>query len=461
MTESQPVPDQNQQAEPSQRQQPRWRRLKRALRVVGTILLIVLIVGWWRVLRIVEHDNWPPPADAVTSDQALEMTQSFIAKGDARRGDVAIAYAPSTASDVQFFLDGSTFFPEMYADIESAEHSIHLLMFGFTPGGWGDDFSDLLIRKAGDGVEVRLIVDSQGSKAVSDNDWFFENLAAGGVQIVVNDTLPLQTTGEIPKLDRTWRQDEVGRSDHRKMMVIDGHIGWVGGAGLEDHFDNGGWIDTFVRVEGDIVRQLQAVFCTSFHAYGGDLPTGLGAYFPEPENAGDIRTTILQNIPGGFVPGTQASQEVIENASERIDVLNAYFTDAGMINRLIEASERGVDVRVVGSQESNVFPAQYAFLSQYERLQNAGVEIWETPGVMHAKVTVADDTVIIGSINYDAWALYRNLEMALMFEDPETADQARELIVEPTVANATSGERPDGWRETVPANFWWWLRYFL
>ena len=245
------------------------------------------------------------------------------------------------------------------------------------------------------------------------------------------------------------------------MMVVDGRVGWVGGAGLEDHFDDDGWIDTFVRVEGDIVLQLQAVFCTSFHAYGGVLPTDLDVYFPDPEDPGTIRTTVLQNIPGGFVPGTQASQDVIENASGRIDVLNAYFTDAGMIDRLVDASDRGVDVRVVGSQDSNVFPAQYAFLSQYERMQTAGVEVWEAPGVMHAKVTVADDKVIIGSINYDAWALYRNLEMALLFEDPEMADQAREVIVEPTVASSRVGELPDGWRETIPANFWWWLRYFI
>lgn len=439
-----------------------WRqRLKRYARNAGITLLVIYTVVWWFVLRIVEHDHWPPPADAVTAEQALAVTQDFVANDDVRRGDIAIDYAPSTASDVQLFLDGSEFFPAMYDDIAAADESINLLIFGFTPGGWGDQFADLLIRKESEGVEVRLIVDSQGSKAKSDNEFFFNRLAEGGVQVVMNDTFPLQAHGEMPNRDLTWRQDEVGASDHRKMIVIDGRIGWVGGAGLEDHFDNDGWLDTFVRVEGDVVRQLQAVFCISFHAYGGNLPADLTPFFPPPDETGDIRVTVLQNIPGGFVPGTQANRATIEGSVGKLDVMNAYFTDAGMVDRIVDASERGVDVRVFVSKDSNVVPAQYAILSQYDRLLKSGVEIWEAPGVMHAKVAVADDSLIIGSINYDAWALYRNLELALLIEDEAVADEARAHLVEPVLENATAGVPPDGLMETIPAKIWWWLRYYL
>lgn len=418
-------------------------------------------IVWWNVLRIVEHDHWPPPQDAVTSAQALQMTEQFLQREDARRDDVAIAYAPGTASDVQLFLDGIQFYPAMIADIESAEHSLHIIMFGFTPGGWGDTFAELLKRKSAEGVEVRLILDRQGSKALSANKNFFEDMAAAGIQIVVNDTVPPQFDGEIPDRSFSWRQDELGSSDHRKMLVVDGRIGWVGGAGLEDHFYEGGWLDTYVRVEGDIVRQLQAVFFTSFHAYSGDSPVDLTAYFPEPNAAGDIRVTLLQNIPGGFVPGTQASQQIIEDADERLLVMNAYFTDNGMISRIEGAANRGVDVQIFTSADSNVAPAQFAFESQYERLMSAGTEIWEVPGVLHAKVTIADDSLIIGSINYDAWGLYRNLELALLIEDAEVAEEARASLFEPVLAKAAPAKLPDGWREELPARFWWWLRYYL
>lgn len=436
-------------------------RIWQGVRVGGVVLLVVYGVVWWHVLRIVEHDHWPPDSGAVTSAGALDLAEEFVLRDDVRRDDVAVEYAPSTASDVQLFLDGTQFYPDMVADISAAEHSVHLLMFGFTPGGWGDTFADLLIQRVADGIEVRLIVDGQGSKATGDNADFFLRLADAGVQIVVNDTLGIQATGELPDRDRNLRVDEIGHADHRKLMVIDGRIGWVGGAGLEDHFYDGGWIDTYARVEGDIVLQLQAVFVTSFHAYSGSLPDNLEPYFPQPDEAGDIRMTVLQNVPGGFVPGTQASQQVIEDAGERLDVMNAYFTDDGMISRIVDASERGVEVRILTSRDSNVYPAQYAFKSQYQRLMDAGVDIWEVPGVLHAKVTIADDSVVIGSINYDAWALYRNLELSLLIEDAGVADVAREQLFEPTLADGLTADAPNGVRETVPARIWWWLRYFL
>lgn len=431
------------------------------LRRVGVVLLVLYGVVWWNVLRIVESDNWPPPEDAVTSAQSLEMTQEFLQRDDVRRDDAAIPYAPSTASDVQLFLDGTQFFPAMIKDIESAEHSLHIIMFGFTPSGWGDVFADALIERSSEGVEVRLIVDGQGSKATGDNEEFFLRLADAGIQIVINDTLGIQATGELPDRDRNFRLDEIGHADHRKMIVVDGRIGWVGGAGFEDHFFDGGWLDSYVRVEGDVVLQLQAVFCTSFHAYSGELPEDLAPYFPAPDEGGDIRVTILQNFPGGFVPGTQASQQVIEDAEERLDVMNAYFTDGGMISRIEDASNRGVDVRIFTSRDSNVVPAQYAFESQYGRLMSAGVAMWEMPGVLHAKVTVSDNSVIIGSINYDAWALYRNLELALLIEDSEVADAAVDQLIGPVLVNSTEAELPDGWREELPSRFWWWLRYYL
>jgi cardiolipin synthase len=105
--------------------------------------------------------------------------------------------------------------------------------------------------------------------------------------------------------------------------------------------------------------------------------------------------------------------------------MNPYFTDRGMLERIVDAGKRGVRVRILVPVESNNPPADAALRHQYGRLLDAGVEIWEYPAVMHAKVTVADDTVIVGTVNYDAWALYRNLEVALLIEDVAVADDVR------------------------------------
>ncbi len=321
-----------------------------------------------------------------------------------------------------------------------------------------------MIAKKAAGLDVRLSVDGYGSKVFGENEALFDKLVDGGIEVVVNDIFPLQKDGALPDRDFSLSQDEVGQADHRKILVIDGEIGWIGGAGFEDHFATGAYHDVFIRVRGDIVRQMQAVFLTSFRAYGGDLPGEDGAlarYFPAPSRRGDIPVTLVQNIPGGFLPATQASREVLETASGRLEVMNPYFTDPGMIDRIVDAAERGVDVRILVSEQSNNGPADAALKYEYGRMLDAGVEIWEYPAIMHAKVTIADDTLVVGTVNYDAWALYRNLEIALIFEDAQLAEEARQVFVEPDIAVSRPGEPPDGIVKRVEGWIWDKLRYFL
>jgi cardiolipin synthase len=121
-----------------------------------------------------------------------------------------------------------------------------------------------------------------------------------------NDEFPPDRDGLYPhdqSLD--WRQDEVGRADHRKLYVIDGAVAWTGGAGIEDHFENGGFHDVMVRVTGDVVRQAQAAFLTGFRGHGGPLPANLASAFPEPEDPGAIPIALTQVIPGGHVAASQ------------------------------------------------------------------------------------------------------------------------------------------------------------
>ena len=123
----------------------------------------------------------------------------------------------------------------------------------------------------------------------------FTGLAGAGAQIVINDTFPLDRDGLYPD-DQTfdWRQDEAGRADHRKLYVIDGATAWTGGAGIEDHFENGGFHDVMVRVTGDVVRQAQAAFLTSFRGHGGPLPTKSRALLP---SAGGQRQQAWSFLP--------------------------------------------------------------------------------------------------------------------------------------------------------------------
>jgi cardiolipin synthase len=428
------------------------------------ILLVLYLIVWWVALRIVENPSWPPPADAVTASQAQAVTEQFARKDDARRDDVAIAYAPTTAANPRLFLDGTEFFPAMLQDIAAARHSIHMQMFGMTPGDIPQQFVDALSTKSQEGVEVRLIVDGYGAKVTQQSQPLFDQLRESGVEVVINHEFPLDRDGVLGGQSIDWRQDEVGQADHRKTMVVDGLAGWVGGGGIEDHFNGGSFHDVFVRVEGNIVLQMQAVFLTSFHSFGGPVPSedgALAAYFPEQPDPGAIRVTLLQNIPGGFVPGTQASREIIRNATTRLDVMNPYFTDPGVIDLIVDAANRGVHVRLLVSERSNNAPADAALKHQYGRMLDAGIEIWEYPATMHAKVTVADDDVIIGTINFDAWALYRNLEIALLFEDATVASDTVQQFIEPDIARSQPGEEPTGFGNAFKGWFWDKFTYFL
>lgn len=179
--------------------QSRWRaRLKRGFKIALALLSAILVVGWWHVLRIVEHDNWPIPDDATTAEQSQEMAEQFISRNGVQRDDVAIPYTPSIASQADLFLNGLDFFPVMLTDLRNADHSIHILMYAFAPEEWGDQFADVLLERKSAGVEVRVIVEGQGSKPDGQNSAMYERLANGGVQIVINDTFPLQARGELP-----------------------------------------------------------------------------------------------------------------------------------------------------------------------------------------------------------------------------------------------------------------------
>src|SRR6185436_18635460 len=183
---------------------------------------------------------------------------------------------------------------------------------------------------------------------------------------------------------------------------------------------------------------------------GGPLPADLARYFPAPQEAGSIPIALAQVIPGGFVAASQAIREQIDGARERLDVINPYLTDRDMIERILAAARRGVKVRVVVSQTSNNAQATAALKAWYADLIGAGVEVWELPGtVVHAKVVVADDVVSFGTVNLDAWALYRNSEIMMIARSPELAELFETRLFDPDIARAKPAEPPAGIRQRL------------
>ena len=423
--------------------------MKNVLKLAVGAVAVLFVLAYRQVLGIKQRPSWPPPSDAVTPAGAQAATEAFAARGSARPHDAALSFAWSTAATIEPWAEGVNFFPKILADVEAARSAVHILMFGWREGEIGMRMAALLERKLAEGVEVRVIVDGFGSRPYQQAREMFTSLATAGAQIVVNDVFPLDRDGLFPDGQRVdWRQDEVGRADHRKLYVIDGAVAWTGGAGIEDHFENGGFHDVMVRVTGDVVRQAQAAFLTSFHGHGGPLPSQLSSLFPEPADPGSTPIALAQVIPGGHVAASQAIREQIDGARKRLDVMNPYLTDGDMIDRIVAAARRGVQVRVVVSKTSNNAQATAALKHRYADMFEAGVAVWELPDtVVHAKVVVADDVVSFGTVNLDAWALYRNSEIMMIARSPETAGLIEERLFEPDIARSSPGELPAGSRE--------------
>ena len=439
------------------------RRTRSALGVLAVVVAAVFVVVYRQVLGITKKPSWPPPPDAVTAGGAQSATEAFAARSGTRPHDAALPFAWSTAATIEPLVEGVEFFPRIFADVEAASSSVHILMFGWREGEVGTDMAALLQRKLAEGVEVRVLVDSFGSRPHKEAKEMFTGLAQAGAQIVVNDVFPLDRDGLYPDdMHVDWRHDELGRADHRKLYVVDGEVAWTGGAGIEDHFVDGGFHDIMVRVTGDVVRQGQAAFLTSFRGHGASLPGDLTPYFPEPSGAGSIPIALAQVIPGGHVAASQAIREQIDGASERLDVMNPYVTDKDMIERILAAARRGVKVRVVVAEKSNNAQATAALEHRYCDLIDAGVEIWELPGtVVHAKVVVADDVVSFGTVNLDAWALYRNSEITMIARSAETAALLEERLFAPDIARSKPGEPPTEARERFRNWLWDKLASFL
>ena len=437
-----------------------WRPV---LAVVGILVAALFFLVSRQVLTIVQKPSWPPGNDAVTAAGAELATQRFAARSDPKPSDVGVPYAWSTAATIEPWPEGSNFFPKIFADIEKAQSSVHILMFGWREGEVGTQLTNILLAKLKAGVEVRIIVDAAGSKPYGPTEPMFTKLANAGAQIVVNDTFPWDEDGLYPShTSFDWTQDDVGRADHRKLYVIDGTVAWIGGAGVEDHFENGGFHDVMSRVTGNVVRQAQALFLMSFRAHHGPLPKDLSKYFPHQPDPGTIPIALLQTVPGGFVSATQAIRGLIDHAQRRIDIMNPYVTDADMIQRLVAAARRGVKVRLVVSQSSNNPQATAALKYHYAELIDAGAKIWEYPGaVVHAKIVVADDTVVFGTVNFDAWSLYRNYEIAMMARSPATATLFEERVFGPDIAKSKPGSPPGGIIAGLKDWFWARLAYFL
>ena len=391
----------------------------------------------------------------VPNDRIREHAER-LAAGAVDRGALALEFSESAASSTEVHVEGRNFYPPMLADVAAAASSIHINQFGFRPGVIGDGFAEALVAKAAEGVRVRLIVDRKGTDPEGSSRALYERLTAAGIEVcVVRATKvrapvgPLGGDGEV-----RWNLATLGHIDHRKFVVVDGRIGWIGGAGIEDHFQDGRFHDLFVRVAGPVVAQLQLVFLASFRWLGGSIPSDeVELLFPELDAAPEsIPALVLHNAPGRYRPISDAIARILDTASETLDVVNPYVTDRGMIRRIEQAAHRGVRVRLFVPANANNWACAAAQRFHHAKLLDAGVRILEYPTMLHAKAFVRDGVELLaGTCNLEAWSLKRFFEIDLLARSEAVAAAFEDRFATPAETVSSPGIAVDGMKARAKA----------
>ena len=415
----------------------------RRLLIVGTILTAIGVV-----FRRLSDRRGRGAATVVAPDGAQAVVEAAVGRRG-KRSDLTLDFETATATRMDLLIDGPQFFPRMLEDIEAATSDVHILIFGFKAGEIGDRFRDVLVAKAAAGVGVRIITEASFSQPGLGSKEFYSSLVAGGVQVVANQGAFLDLDGLLGERHLDWRLDDLGHFDHRKVVIVDGRVGYVGGPGIEDHYLTGTH-DLMLRLEGPIVAQLQAVFLLSWHFQGGplDVVSGLERFFPRIEDGPGTRMQILHNNPGeGYLPIKTAFQAAVEGATDRLYVISPYLSDHGILRGLVDAARRGVKVRAIVPSNPHSLPASASVRHWFQALHDAGVDLREHPEMAHAKVVLSDDTVLVGTANLDALSLRQNWEMQLQIEDHEVAELFARELFDRDVTIATPAVMPAGWKD--------------
>jgi len=306
--------------------------------------------------------------------------------------------------------NGDGIFPSMLEAIAGAKTSINLEEYLFDHGEIATRFASALAERARAGVAVRVLVDGFGQ----DLGPLEPMMSAAGVQIRIFKPL------------RLYSIDRVGNRTHRRILTVDGSIGFCGGVGIDDRWKGNArneaeWRDTMIRVEGPVVEQLQHVFAQDWVHTTGEVLHG-DPQFPEIPRSGDVLAQIVAASRADSISMSKLLLYMAIQAARRsIWIESAYFVPERQIREgLAAAARRGVDVRiVVPGKHIDQFNVRLASRYHYGELLDAGVSIYEyRPTMMHNKVMVVDGIwSTVGSINFVNRSMKKNAEVNVAVYD--------------------------------------------
>lgn len=316
-------------------------------------------------------------------------------------------------NDIEIFTIGRDKFASLKRDLKEARNSIYLQYYIFSDDALGQEIANILIDKAKEGVEVKVIYDHVGS--FSARNRFFRRMAENGVE-----------THPFFKVTFPQLANRINWRNHRKIVVIDNVIGYIGGMNIADRYEKGteegaAWRDTHFRLRGDIVESLAYSFLLDWNFRNPEEPESL----PIKKATTGLKNSVgMQLVTSGPMNDYDnlalCFLKAISGATRSVYIQTPYFlpTD-GLLHALEAASLSGVDVRIMIPRKSDSLMLQYASFSYITQCLKAGIKVYlYNPGMLHAKAMIIDDNfVTAGSTNFDFRSFENNFECNLLVYD--------------------------------------------
>lgn len=330
-------------------------------------------------------------------------------------------YAPLTASNqVEILLNGGEKFQALFNSLERATHHIHLSYYIFNDDEIGADVLKILTRKVAEGVEVRVLLDGMGSIKISGG--FIKNMRKAGIQ--AEWFFPIRFPYITPKLNLRY---------HRKIVVVDGRTGFMGGLNIGDEYLSrdsklGFWRDTHLKLEGEAVQTLQSIFLNDWYfvtrkGYKGD------SYFPKTKNSNNLPIQILASGPDSNNSSILESfSSMIAMAKHSVCIETPYFIpDESLMMALKTAALSGLDVRVIVQGIPEYKLTYWAMNSYFEELLQVGVKVYKyMKGTLHTKVLLIDDRLAsVGSANMDLRSFHLDFEICTFIYDQSLTEHLK------------------------------------
>jgi cardiolipin synthase len=355
---------------------------------------------------------------AIAQDQETLELRSAVAAADPGAAEYLAALVAAdlvAGNEYDVLVNGDQVFPAMLQAIDGARERVSFETYVYEKGTVANQFTDALERAAKRGVDVRVIVDAVGASQMEDGH--VERLRTAGCHVV--DFNPSQWYG----------LEELNYRTHRKILVVDGDVGFTGGVGVADFWlgnaqDATHWRDTHVRMRGPIVRLLEAAFYENF--IEGEMTVTPTLSDAPPVESADDRSMLVRSAPAGGATDLKRLYLLsIAMARRSVEITSPYFlTDESSMWAFSDAVRRGVKVRIlVESDITDQKAVKYASREAYETLLAKGIEIYEySPTMMHGKTVVVDGVLsIFGSANFDNRSLELNDELNLAVFSPALA----------------------------------------